>query len=220
MGFLNVSHDESVGVPPGGSAGQVLTKKTSADYDAEWTAPETGSIGGDNDITKNDCRVIKDVAFYYLNTTKRGILKITIPNKLTADTMMRGEIVGQDYTNKMPWKAEFAAMGDSGDWSYLNGILYPGCPFSTIRTGYDGTNLCIVLGTTSTSWPYPSITIPRVQVSFKGIASVPAEWTMDILTSASGITFSGTNTISTISYTQSYTQQTIQIAETKASQES
>lgn len=29
-------------VPPGGDPGQVLTKRTTADYDTEWTTPETG----------------------------------------------------------------------------------------------------------------------------------------------------------------------------------
>lgn len=37
------------GVPAGGAAGQILRKKTGADYDTEWVTPETG--GGITDIT-------------------------------------------------------------------------------------------------------------------------------------------------------------------------
>ena len=38
--------DPGQGIPTGGAAGQVLTKKTSANYDTEWTAKGTGGGGG------------------------------------------------------------------------------------------------------------------------------------------------------------------------------
>ena len=41
--------DTGEGVPAGGTAGQVLAKKTGTDYDTEWTTPQSGgvtSIGG------------------------------------------------------------------------------------------------------------------------------------------------------------------------------
>ncbi len=35
-----------VGVPPGGSPHQVLTKKTGANHDVAWESPEAASIAG------------------------------------------------------------------------------------------------------------------------------------------------------------------------------
>jgi len=200
MGFFNVSHDESVGVPPGGSAGQVLTKKTSADYDTEWATPETGSIGGSNDTTSNNTRIIKDVACLSSDAAY-GTVKIALPGTLNGDTMIRGEIVGYDHVSQSAWRADFAGLAGAGNWSFCSGVLYPGCPFTTIRSGHDGQHLCILLGTTSTLWSYPSIYIPTVQISYIGMATVPSQWDISIITSESGITFSGSNSIKTISYT-------------------
>jgi len=192
---------ESGGMPPGGLAGQVLTKKTDDDYDTKWTTIDGSISGGSNDLTKNNCRVITNVAQYFLNTGTNGAIKISLPNKLTGDTMMSGEIIGYDHSTRLPWRVDFAAMGAQDSWVYLNGVLYPGCPFTTIRTGYDKSYICIILGTTSTTWSYPSITIPRVQLSYKGVAAAPTEWEIEMITSESGITFSGSNSIKTISYT-------------------
>jgi len=174
-----------------------------------------GESGSGNDVTKNNSRVIKDVAAFSSDAAY-GAVKITLPGTLTGDTMMRGGIVGYDHATQSAWRVDFGGMAGVGNWSFLSGVLYPGCPFTSIRTGHDGQYLCILLGTTSTLWSYPSITIPMVQVSYRGITSMPPEWNVSIITSETGIAFSGTNTISTISYTQ----QTIQIAETEASQES
>ena len=32
------------GIPPGGTTGQVLTKKSDEDYDAEWQEPQGGGV--------------------------------------------------------------------------------------------------------------------------------------------------------------------------------
>ncbi|MGL5512058.1 MAG: hypothetical protein ACRDBM_02310 [Sporomusa sp.] len=195
--------EQGIGIPTGGSAGQVLTKKTGADYDTEWATLESGGSGGSSgstDVTKNNCRVIKEVASF-ASDAAYGTVKIVLPGTLNGDTMMRGEIVGYDHVTQSAWRADFAGLAGAGNWSFCSGVLYPGCPFSTIRTGHDGQHLCILLGTTSTLWSYPSITIPMVQLSYIGMATVPAEWGISIITSESGITFSGSNTIKTISYT-------------------
>lgn len=46
MDLVQLSDLKGEGIPEGGTTGQVLTKKSDADYDAEWTAVEEGNPSG------------------------------------------------------------------------------------------------------------------------------------------------------------------------------
>lgn len=49
--------DPGVGVPSGGTAGQVLTKSSGSDYDTEWTNPSGGTV---TDVQVNGTSVLSD----------------------------------------------------------------------------------------------------------------------------------------------------------------
>lgn len=186
------------GVPAGGTTGQVLQKKSGSDYDTEW-GTVTGS-GGSDDSTHSNVRVIRDVARYHASGGS-GIMKLAMPGTIGGDTFIAGEILGFNHSSKVSWRADFAGMVDSGSWSYFSCVLYPNCPFTQMRAGYDGTNICILLGATSTSWSYPVVTVPWVQLAYSGMATVPAQWNVSIITTETGLSIGTTTSTKTITAT-------------------
>lgn len=42
---LNVAVENTIGIPTGGASGDVLTKGSGTDYDADWAAPASPSLG-------------------------------------------------------------------------------------------------------------------------------------------------------------------------------
>lgn len=55
------------GIPPGGTTGQVLTKKSDEDYDAEWKDPQGGGGGGTGE----------DGGYYTPSVSEEGVLSWT-----------------------------------------------------------------------------------------------------------------------------------------------
>lgn len=55
------------GIPPGGTTGQVLTKKSDEDYDAEWQDPQGGGGGGTGE----------DGGYYTPSVSEEGVLSWT-----------------------------------------------------------------------------------------------------------------------------------------------
>ena len=45
---VTVSQSGGPGLPPGGAAGQLLSKKTAGDYDTEWIDPPEGGVASFN----------------------------------------------------------------------------------------------------------------------------------------------------------------------------
>lgn len=67
------------GVAPGGSTGQVLAKKSSADYDTEWTTPDPGGV---TDVQVAGTSVVADgvanvpIAQYQSGQASLGVVKV------------------------------------------------------------------------------------------------------------------------------------------------
>ena len=198
--FKPGSAPSSSGLPEGGTAGQVLSKKSATDYDVEWKTPDSGGGGGSNDSTRNNVRVILDLARYY-SAGGTGTMKIAMPANVSTDTFLSGEISGYNHATKTPWRCDFGGWAGGGSWGAFSVVIHPNCPFTSVRPGHDGTGLCILLGTTSTSWQYPIVTVPRVQAAYGGMASLPANWNISIVGSETGITVGTTTSTKTISAT-------------------
>ena len=92
-------------------------------------------------------------------------MKITLPKSWTS-TMLRITIKGYDYVygGNTAWECVIGGYNTTPNtWAGKSAeIRGDGAPFSSIRLGHDGTNCCILLGTTSTTWHYPKIVISDV----------------------------------------------------------
>jgi len=75
---------DGVGVPAGGTTGQVLSKASGTDYDTEWTTPEAGGV---QDVQVNGVSVLQDgVANVPLATGSRfGAIKVPTAGGLFAE---------------------------------------------------------------------------------------------------------------------------------------
>jgi len=66
--------DDGVGIPVGGSTGQVLAKNSGTDYDTEWVDPTASHTHPQSDITN----LVSDLAAKLDDTQFSGLSKITV----------------------------------------------------------------------------------------------------------------------------------------------
>ena len=151
--------------------------------------------------TFNSVRVLRDVARYFgSSATTTGTIKITYPNTWD-NTMMHIKITGFNYTSNSIWSVDLGGYTYSSgpNWANACAVLSPNCPFTSVRWGHDGTNCCILLGTTTTVWAYPSIKIDEVQASFTGYSGLSdIGWSISLITAETGITIAGSPVTKTI----------------------
>lgn len=73
QGPQGVPGQDGVGVPAGGTAGQVLAKASGTDYDTEWTTPDPGGV---TDVQVNGTSIVQDgVANVPIGGTDPGVVK-------------------------------------------------------------------------------------------------------------------------------------------------
>ena len=152
-------------------------------------APLTGAIN-----------TYKNVAYTRdSSASKVGTLKITLPKSWT-NAMLRMDIKGFDYTYMASnWNATISGYTYSAGSSWYNsGVTLNGTPpFTSVRLGHDGTNCCILLGTTSTTWAFPQIEISDLQAG-NDHTGWDTGWDMAFITDETGITISPTHGTPTI----------------------
>ena len=140
---------------------------------------------------RDNVAMYRDVAHYYNSGNPvTGTLKISLPNTYA---MMRIVIKGYDYSSKGAWECVLGVYNYSFTSSWWNNSAYiiGNAPFSSVRLAGDATGPCILLGTTSTAWNYPGISID-VQASTGGYLSEGDGWDISLITSESGITVKAT----------------------------
>ncbi|WP_312516225.1 DUF2793 domain-containing protein [Anaerospora sp.] len=162
-------------------------------------------------IPTNGIRVIRDLAQYTSAATVTGTIKITLP-LMSVATFFDMEIDGFNWhtgaTGLVPsWslkvRGQVSASGTAIGSSEVE--ISPKAPFSSVRCGIDGSNLCILLGTTATVWTYPAINIQRLLFSGGGFAVSPSNLTISLITSETGFTLMSTPVIKTLATLESPT---------------
>lgn len=117
-----------------------------------------------------------------------GTLKITIPLSWAnmASTM---KIIGYDRTTG-GWELLISGYADNvtNAWLGTAADLIGSAPFNQVRLAYDGANVCILLGSTATSWDAPSIGVDKNLVAVASVLDLFDTWGMSFLSSESGIT--------------------------------
>lgn len=116
-----------------------------------------------------------------------GTLKIRMPKTWTGE-MMVVKIKGYDYQpSNGEWEVTIGGYSYTGTPAWVNTsyTVTGRPPFTSVRLGHDGTGLCILLGTTTTTWTYTSFVVSEVFAPFVGWGS---GWSYTWLSSEAGIT--------------------------------
>lgn len=126
-------------------------------------------------------RTYRNVANYSSNTTTiNGTIKIVMPNDWTS-TMMTIKITGYDFTAATgPWEIVIGGYNYSTTpgWYNYTATAMGRIPFTTVRLARDtvlGKNV-ILLGTTSTVWAYPKLTVSEITVGHSNYTGWGTGW--------------------------------------------
>jgi hypothetical protein len=130
-----------------------------------------------------------------------GAIKVTLPTSWT-NTMMRMTIKVYLYSTNQAFEIQCGGYNYAPGTSWINTFAQTICPPGSslnfnVRFGHDGTNCCIYIGETSSTWAYPQVTVTDFQA---GYSNYGADTWND------GWSISFATTFGTISTTQSNTQ--------------
>lgn len=138
-------------------------------------------------------RHYENVAFYENNASSyTGTIKIKLPNTTSNMVMMVFRIIIFDYNTNSG--CDLLVSGYTyNDKKWYNAAAAPQGTFTKgVRLAHDGTNYCILLGTTSSTWNYSKIILADV---YSGYNAQPATgYAISLITSESGYTISQTLT--------------------------
>lgn len=117
-----------------------------------------------------------------------GIMKITFPVGWTS-TMYSIEIDGYDYSADGSWKLI------AGGYSYLSTPAWTNnsaqivgeAPFAKVRFAYDGSKVCLLLGTTTTVWSYPKIVVSKVIAGHTNHTGLEIGWSISCINTETGL---------------------------------
>lgn len=179
-----------------GSSGQALMSNGSTVYWGNVASSDAYvNKAGDtmtgpliNSFNSNStARHFENVAFYENNSSSyTGTIKIKLPNTTSNNVMLTARIIIFDYNANSG--CELLVSG----YTYNDGKWYQGAanPLGTftkgVRLAYDGTNYCILLGTTSSTWNYSKIILADI---YSGYTLQPSTgYSISLITSESGYT--------------------------------
>lgn len=137
--------------------------------------------------------IMTNCAAYATDTSSvTGTLKITLPLSNGHTVMQMIEVWIYDYSSLSGSQLIISGYtySDSKWYNYackIQGNYNRGC-----RMAFDGSKYCILLGTTSTTWSYPQIFIPKYYGGFSQRTHVhDSRPTISFITSESGYTITG-----------------------------
>ncbi|WP_278467720.1 hypothetical protein [Stutzerimonas balearica] len=118
----------------------------------------------------------RNLAVYTSNNgTVTGTIKITLPFGWT-NTMMSLKLKGINYDAKGAWELSLGGYNYGGSPGWYNtsaSTMGTSVPFSSVRFAFDGTNTCILLGNTASTWSYPKVIIEEM---LAGYSNVELDW--------------------------------------------
>jgi len=150
----------------------------------------TGAIGRKYAST---LKTYKNLAGYTFSGGISGALKIMLPKGFVG-SFIQLQISGFDYAAaKGAWRLRIggnASASSGGGFFGINTAILEGeAPFNTVTLGYDGTNVCVLLGGVTTPWSYPAVTVEEFTASTAAVDGYEAAgWSMSMITDISGIT--------------------------------
>ena len=131
-------------------------------------------------------RHFSDVAGSYLGNSATGIIKIKLPNTTSNMVMMTLRIMLYEYNTDSG--KEIIVSGytyQDGNWYNYRASAIGGVMSKAIRLAYDGTNFCVLIGATNTSWPYTTVQLADIYSSYG--AQPETGYAISLITSESGL---------------------------------
>jgi len=117
-----------------------------------------------------------------------GSLKITMP-KSWSNTMMTATIKGYNYSGHGAWEVVVGGYNHVGpSWVNTSVEIRGKAPFGSVRLAHDGTSNIILLGTTTTVWVYPKVSVTDFVAGHSNRDGWGSGWSMSFITDESGIT--------------------------------
>lgn len=133
---------------------------------------------------------VEDVAYYSAQNNVTGTIKITLPFSWT-NSLIRLRIVGAVGSTGQSWELIVSGFNlvTGTTWSTPTACMTGRAPFSSVRFAHDGTNCCILLGTTATVAAFPRVVVQEVLVGSNNASLDWANgWSTSLVTSETGIT--------------------------------
>ena len=156
-----------------------------------WTMGANGILTVPGPIINNFSsssilRHFSDVAGSYLGNSATGIIKIKLPNTTSNMVMMTLRIMLYEYNTDSG--KEIIVSGytyQDGNWYNYRASAIGGIMSKAIRLAYDGTNFCVLIGATNSSWPYTTVQLADIYSSYG--AQPETGYAISLITSESGL---------------------------------
>lgn len=132
-----------------------------------------------------------------LDSTNNGTMMIKLPVGLN-NTMMKFTISVFSYATNTSFSIDVSGYNYSTGWincSAQSSGTNPDVVVDSVRFAKDATNAYILIGSTSTVWQYPKVTIRNVELGYSGATDSAWDGAWDVLysTTETGITVNSTN---------------------------
>lgn len=141
-------------------------------------------VGGGSATITGTLKIVLPVG--YNNTMMK--MRIGILDYVTDRTNTELVVGGYNFATTPAW-VNVSASTNGGPTNAIG---------QTVRFAHDGTNNCILIGTTASVWNYPAVTVSGVNLSYTGASATgwdTGTWDASIVSSETGLTVSATAAI-------------------------
>ncbi len=199
----NTNANGNIILQQGAGAAQFFLNGTNGRIGIGNTTPNTSlDVSGAISRAENGTRTYTNVYTYSDgNNPSTGTFNLVLP-KTWSDTMLHIKISGYDYSGSGAWEAVIGGYNYSGTSSWINtsAEIRGQAPFSSIRLAHDGSKVVILLGTTSTTWYYPKISVTNVVAGHSAVDDWGSGWSGSFIVSEAGIASINTPTLKQAAY--------------------
>jgi hypothetical protein len=133
-------------------------------------------------------QVYRNVAdFYEAASVVTGTLKITLPFGWSNTTLLFKIMLSFIYGTP---SVELTVTGSNvsyGPWNNASATALGPIPGNSVRLAYDGTNCCILIGTLSTQWDWPTVLVKEVVATYDNVDAWDTGWSIAIVNSEQGL---------------------------------
>lgn len=143
-GIDGTNGTNGVGVPIGGTTGQVLSKVNATDYNTQWVSPATGTVTAVSALTLGTTGT--DLSSTVVTGTTTPVITLNVP---TASASNRGALSSTDWST---FNNKQATLVSGTNIKTINGSSILGSGDLTVSGGSGSGQLALTFNTASTIW--------------------------------------------------------------------